>query len=184
MVSVKVFYFSSSSVSFNHHLSYTLMSGGCWWMFQELRWQIPFYLRFYLCACFACTYIHAPCECPVPMEIRRGHQITWNWSYKKLGFGPKSFGKAASILNLWTIFEPIQILFLIRVSGINSSELYVYFHFKVSTHLSFLANKTIPMSSSLSTFTEPNMSTLLSARNSQTTLWLPRVLWISLSSVG
>jgi hypothetical protein len=32
----------------------------------------------------SCMYVCVPCTCLVPVGIRKGHQIPWNWSYKWL----------------------------------------------------------------------------------------------------
>lgn len=34
--------------------------------------------------CFACMYVCTPWAYLVPMEVRRGHQIYWNWNYRWL----------------------------------------------------------------------------------------------------
>ena len=34
---------------------------------------------FYVCECFACMYVWAPCVCLVPMEVRRCW-VPWNWN--------------------------------------------------------------------------------------------------------
>jgi hypothetical protein len=38
----------------------------------------------FMCMYFVCMYMCAPCACLMPMEVRRGLQIHWNWSYKWL----------------------------------------------------------------------------------------------------
>ena len=34
--------------------------------------------------CFVCIYICAPHACLVTLEARRGHWMSWNWSYRQL----------------------------------------------------------------------------------------------------
>lgn len=34
--------------------------------------------------CFSYMYVCSPCECLLPSEVKRGHQILWDWSYWQL----------------------------------------------------------------------------------------------------
>ena len=40
-----------------------------------------FIILLYVHGYFGCMYICAPCVCLVPVEVRRGHQISQYWSY-------------------------------------------------------------------------------------------------------
>ena len=37
-----------------------------------------------MCLSVLPTYVFVYCVCLVPIEARRGHQISWNWSYRWL----------------------------------------------------------------------------------------------------
>lgn len=43
-----------------------------------------FFLKTYTFKCFACIYVCTPQVCLVPIEIRRGHRIPWDKSYRQL----------------------------------------------------------------------------------------------------
>ena len=62
-------------------------------------------------------YRHAPNGCVIP-EVRRGHQIPWNWNYRwlwatmwVLGIKPGGSGRAASALNHWANFPVLFLTF-------------------------------------------------------------------------
>jgi hypothetical protein len=68
-------------------------------------------------------YVLALCVCLVPTEVRRQHQIPWNWSHRwwwpimyVLGTEPGSSAKVASVLTTepplcsWEIFIPPSIV--------------------------------------------------------------------------
>lgn len=50
------------------------------------------FLKIYFCCCFWCVCIYRyTCTCmKLPMQSRRGHQITWGWTYRWL-WAPLSF---------------------------------------------------------------------------------------------
>jgi hypothetical protein len=74
-------------------------------------------LKTYLCLfdvdeCFACVFVSVPPECLVPLEVRKGHQILWNWSYRAfptsirvLSVKHGSSGRAASAPNQCSSFQ-------------------------------------------------------------------------------
>lgn len=70
----------------------------------KLEQNVPLqFLKFYVCGCFACMYVHHVCA--VPMEAKRGHLIHWNWRYtwfeapcNVLGTEPWSSGRVSSAL--------------------------------------------------------------------------------------
>ena len=37
--------------------------------------------NYLMCEYFAYLYVAIPPECLVFMEVRRGHQVPWNWNY-------------------------------------------------------------------------------------------------------
>lgn len=80
--------------------------------FSTLSFQKNF-LYFYLFLCegtFAFMYVCVPLVCLVPVEVRRGHQTFWNWSYRQLWVAMFALGtklgfsvRAASAFNCWAI---------------------------------------------------------------------------------
>lgn len=41
------------------------------------------FLNFIVCVVF-CLDTCAQCACLVPMEAKKGHRISWNWSYRQV----------------------------------------------------------------------------------------------------
>jgi hypothetical protein len=73
--------------------------------------EIPL-LKVYLCASLLLIHMNIlpACVCLMPREIRGGHQMPWNWSYRwlwaatwVLGTEPKSSAAVASEVNHWAI---------------------------------------------------------------------------------
>lgn len=68
---------------------------------------------------FACMYICAPCVFLGLAEIRREHQMLWNWSCRwvwaamwVLGIEPRSTGRAASALKHWATSPALMMMVL------------------------------------------------------------------------
>lgn len=66
-----------------------------------------------ICVWMFCLHVHMPtmCMCLGPAEVRRGHSVPWNWSFRWLWvtmwvIKPKSESstRGVSALNSWVIF--------------------------------------------------------------------------------
>jgi hypothetical protein len=53
------------------------------WDLHEENYYYFRFIYFILSECFVCMYGHAPCVYVVPTEVRREHQVPWNWGYRR-----------------------------------------------------------------------------------------------------
>ena len=66
---------------------------GCHWLLlfvvfsfnkNVIIYYLSIYLSIYLSKVYEYSLVYVPHVCLVPMEVRRRHQIPWNWSFRWL----------------------------------------------------------------------------------------------------
>lgn len=65
-------------------LELTTLSNQRSWLLLSGFFLDLFILLFYVHEYFVCVYVCVPHGCLMLVEIRRGHQIAWDWSYRWL----------------------------------------------------------------------------------------------------
>lgn len=81
-------------------------------LMQGLKLSFPF-IYFHFTCLSVCLHMRAPCECLVPEEVRRGHQILRNWLIHIFVFETNSWCVAHSELELIILLPQLPECWLI-----------------------------------------------------------------------